>query len=183
MEKMKYPKPFFGFQEMATNVLTLFPKPSVITRQTQEQVICMMAAVNNVCQDEIYSSFTRFKSDARAAWLKGTWKPGKTNAERSEASKEMMLSNLFGGGGVSGHLICPVLKNIGVNCIPGITKDDCAFITNGIIVCRMKEGFLHAIAIRNGWAIDSIGSKVYKWNGKIKGGKTIEYGVRVFPPE
>lgn len=47
----------------------------------------------------------------------------------------------------------------------------------------MKEGFLHAIAIRNGWAIDSIGSKVYKWNGKIKGGKTIEYGVRVFPPE
>lgn len=46
-------------------------------------------------------------------------------------------------------------------------------IENGFVSIRVKKPFefAHMICIKNGWAIDSIGSQVYEWKGQCLGYK------------
>lgn len=152
-------------------------KPEVITRQKESNVICTMAAVNNVMQAAIYPSFNLFKKDAKAAWLLGKWGSDKTNNDRSEKAKENMLKELIGPAGVSASLICPVLKKIGIACHI-VDHDDWQTMHTGIYACKMNAGFLHAVAKIGPWIIDSINSQIYKWEGYVRGGK-IQYAVAV----
>lgn len=155
-------------------------KPIIITRQKASDVICTMAAVNNVLQAPIYKSFIVFKNDAKNAWLQSKW-GNKTNADRSERAQKNMLEELFGAGGVSASLIVPVLKKIGIGCHV-VDKDDWLKMEDGIYACKMNAGFMHAVAKRGNYIIDSIDGEIYKWKGFVQGGR-IEYAIAVYLPK
>lgn len=171
MKKKKMPKHFFSFLEMK--------RLECITSQEKSDVICLMASINNMMQFRIYTSFDQFKTDCRATWLSMTWR-NLTNADRPQEVIDNTLRELIGPRGVSPSLCIPLLRKLNVNAI-SVPKAECINIKFGIIMCHV-ENFFHAIAIHNGYAIDSIGCKKYVWKGVLqgyKGEQQISFGVAI----
>ena len=121
-----------------------------------------MCTINNMMQKEIYSNWVDFKRDATRLILE-------KYADRKPAVQQGMVRNFFGAGASGG--ILPIWLNRNGYRYSRVVRSF-ANIVNGCIIVRcLKDGaqYGHAIAIRHGYIIDSIGPHgLYRNTGALQ---------------
>lgn len=119
-------------------------------------------------QEKMFTEFLGYRSH-----LMDLWKS--KNTHRTEKSQKAMLEVLFGNSGVSPDMMVLYLNSVGIKT-EIVRTNNVACIKDGFLQVQIggQNGFAHAIAIRDGWIIDSIITHdnldgVYKNNGVIRG--------------
>lgn len=135
--------------------------PSVVSHQFRCTPTCTMHTFNNIIGKVVWNNYTQW-----CKWLRDTWcskYPLKLN--RTETQKKALLACMIGDKGVSPDLLAMAISNQNedYNCnrvaMPGLHVD------TGFAVFRFKDEILHCIAIKDGYALDSITGNVWIWDG------------------
>lgn len=136
-------------------------KPNVIVSQTINQTICVYASYCNYFQRKIYQNYNAMKNAAFEIYKKTRQYLNATKSHR-----KILLEDLDGPSGMSDSLLTLILRHDGIDFQPQFNNP---ILRNGFITLRINNSFRHMICVKNGYAIDSIGSRVYPYHGKIIG--------------
>jgi len=144
-----------------------------ITQEVQE-VICLYASWCNFHQ--IFMTKDRFDDLFQEAWKASDRYKNAKPLQRSQMYRE-----LRGEKGFSPAVLSMILKfkKKPFEQVP-LTKYDTENIENGFLAINVvwkKFRFGHMVAIRNGYLLDSIYKRVYKWEGEIKGYNEWEFMI------
>lgn len=157
-------------------------KPKVIVKQTLREVICVYAAWCN--QNQVLETLQKFTEDWWLIFhqLPRTLTILEAKGETSQAF-EGYKESFYGPAGFSFDVLKQKLNAENVswwNC----SVEKAAYIEQGYIGVFLNDQFFHCIAIRDGYAIDSIGARCYAWKGKVQHYRkfTIEMAITLTPP-
>jgi hypothetical protein len=85
----------------------------------------------------------------------------------TDEQRDITWGHLVGPRGISADLLFGLLRTTQeVGFIVPVSEH--RKVKNGFMVLQIDNLFLHMVALRDGWLIDSIGARVYKYTGVIK---------------
>lgn len=134
-------------------------KPERISKQGIYQTKCVYCTFNNIFQKKVFSSPCRFLNAFE---------------QISKKKKKPIPKNYWGRDGITSDTLRVLLEYYGFNIRKKRTKVDVLQGWAEFELSYQGNVFLHAVAIRDGYVIDSIAiptnrNGVYHWDGHLYG--------------